>query len=157
MLARAARRAAREPEGAGTSPELWLSPDAPLTSVPVLTAIAAARLQGAACEEALRSALRDAALVRGVNVARTDVLLELAERAGLDLCRFSSALDAPDTEQRVRAAVEEAVEKGIDGAPALVIGEEWLLAGPRTLEEYRHVLRRYAAARLGVPPSHTVH
>lgn len=155
-LARAARRAAREPEAKGLTADLWLSPDPPLTSVPALTALAAARLQGAARENALRKALRDAALVQGVNVTRRDVLLELAERVGLDVQRFAGALST-QVEKRVRAAFEDALAKGIDGAPALVIGDEWLVAGPRSTEEYLVILRRYAATRGGLAPERTLH
>ncbi len=156
-FARAARKAAREPEASGTCADLWLSRDPPLSSIPALTALAAARLQGAPCEDAFRGALRDAALVRGVNVARTDVLLELAERTGLDVRRFAGALSARATEVRVLEAVEQARDKGIDGPPALVVGEEWLVAGPRSQEEYCVLLRRYASSRLGLTASHTVH
>ncbi len=156
-LARAARSAAKEPEAAGTTPDLWLSQDPPLTTLPVLTALAAARLQGVSREGALRDAIREAGLVRGINVTRRDVLYELAEGAGLDVERFAGAFAAPATERRVREAFEDAVDKGIEGAPALVIGEEWLLVGPRSADEYRAVLRRYAAARLGLPPRCTVH
>lgn len=156
-MARAVRKAAREPEARGISPDLWLSPDPPLSSIPVLAALAAARLQGAAREDTLRAALRDAALVRGVNVSRRDVLLELAERHGLDVHRFASALSARATEERIHEAVERARDRGVDGPPALVVGEEWLVAGPRSVDEYRHILRRYAAARLGRTAAHTVH
>lgn len=156
-LARAARRAAKEPEAARTTPDLWLSGDAPLTTIPVLTALAAARQQGVAREQALRQAIREAGLVRGINATRADVLYELAGAAGLDVARFAGALSSPATERRVRAAFEAALDKGIDGAPALVIGDEWLVAGPRSADEYAAVLRRYATARLGLPPSRTVH
>lgn len=156
-LARAARKAAREPEAAAVTDDLWLSPDPPLTSVPALTALAAARLQGSGREAALRQAIREASLVRGLNVARTDVLLELAERAGLDLRRFAGALAAPATERRVLEVREEACDKGIRAAPALVIGDEWLVAGPRSVDEYRAVLHRYASARLGLAPLRTLH
>jgi predicted DsbA family dithiol-disulfide isomerase len=156
-LARSARKAAKEPEAAGTTPDLWLSPDPPLTSLPALTALAAARLQGTTREAALRGAIREAALVRGLNVARTDVLLELAERAGLDLSRFSGALFAPATEARVREALDDAQDKGVRDVPALVIADEWLVAGTRSADEYRAVLLRYVTARLGLPPVHTLH
>jgi predicted DsbA family dithiol-disulfide isomerase len=156
-LARVARRAAKEPEAARTTPELWLSMDPPLTTIPALNALAAARMQGVAREEALRCAIREAGLVRGINVTRPDVLYELAGAAGLDMERFAGALAAPATERRVRETFEEALEKGIDVAPALVIGEEWLVAGARSADEYRAVLRRYTAARLGLPPLRTVH
>jgi predicted DsbA family dithiol-disulfide isomerase len=156
-LARTARRAAREPEASHTTPELWLSLDPPLTTVPVLAALYAARLQGGAREDALREAIRDAGLVRGINVTRADVLYELAGSAGLDVARFAGALSAPATERRVREAFEDALEKGIDVAPALVIGDEWLVAGTRSGDEYRAIFRRYASARLGVPLLRTVH
>jgi predicted DsbA family dithiol-disulfide isomerase len=151
------RRAAREPEGRGITPDLWLSLDPPLTSIPALTALAAARLQGSAREAALRAALHEAALVRGLNVARADVLLELAEQVGLDLGRFAGALRAPETEKTVRAALDDALDKGIEAAPALVIGDEWLVAGARSTDEYRAILSRYATARLGLPQERTLH
>ena len=157
LLARAARRAAREPEAAAVTPDLWLSPDAPLSSLPALTALAAARLQGHSREAALRAAIREASLVRGINVGRADVLLELADRAGLDLGRFAGAFAAPATERRVRETLDEARARGIRDAPALVIGEEWLVAGARTVDEYCAVLHRYVAARLGLPPVRTLH
>ncbi len=156
-LARAARKAALEPEAAHTKPDLWLSEDAPHTTIPALTALAAARLQGAAKEDALRAAMRDAALVRGINVTRRDVLYELAHAAGLDVERFAAALASPLTERRVRGAFEEALDKGIEHAPALVIGDEWLVIGAKSADEYRGVLRRYVAAKLGIPPARTVH
>jgi predicted DsbA family dithiol-disulfide isomerase len=156
-LARTARQAAREPEAAGVTPDLWLSPDPPLSSLPALTALAAARLQGRSREAALRGAIREAALVRGLNVSRADVLIELADRAGLDVPLFASAFAAPASEQRVRDALEEALDRGIREAPALVIGDEWLVVGTRRADDYRAILRRYLATRLGVSPERTLH
>jgi predicted DsbA family dithiol-disulfide isomerase len=156
-LARWTREAAREPEAAGVRPDLWLSPDPPLSTVPVLAALEAARAQGAGCEAALRSAVRQAAFFAGVNVARRDVLIELAEKAGLDLSRFAGALAGPTAEQRVREALEGALDRGIEAAPALVVGDEWLVAGPRGEDEYREILRRYAVVKLGLAPARTLH
>ena len=156
-LARAVRRASREPEANGVTPDLWLSPDPPLSSIPPLAALAAARQQGADREQILRGALREAALFRGVNVSRRDVLYELAERSGLDVERFAGALSAPRTERHIRERFEAALDRGVEVAPALVIGEEWLVAGPRSSDEYRSILLRYARARLAVPPDHTLH
>lgn len=156
-LVRAARKAAREPEAAGTTPDLWLADDPPQTTLPALAALEAARLQGPTREAAFRTAVRDAALVRGIDATRPDVLYELAEAAGLDVARFATALAAPATEKRVLESYDEALGKGIASPPALVIGDEWLIAGPRTTEDYRAVLRRYAAARLGLPALRVVH
>jgi predicted DsbA family dithiol-disulfide isomerase len=156
-FARVARRAAREPEAKGLTADLWLSADPPLTSVPALTALAAARLQGPAREKALRKALQDAAFQQGVNVTRRDVLLELAERSGLDVTKFVGALKSCHIERGIRAAFEDALDKGIDGAPALVIGDEWLVAGARSTEEYVTILRRYVGARVASSPARTLH
>jgi predicted DsbA family dithiol-disulfide isomerase len=154
---RAAKKAAREPEAAGVTPDLWLTRDPPHSTLPALAAVIAARLQGAAREIALRDALRDAALIRGLDPTRRDVLLELAAAAGLDVGRFEAALSAPSTERRVLDSFDEALGKGVEAAPALVIGDEWLVAGPRSAEEYRRVLRRYAATRLGILNVRVVH
>lgn len=156
-LARAARKAAREPEARGVTADLWLARHPPHSTLPALAAVVAARGQGPAREAALREALRDAALVRGLDPTRRDVLLELAAAAGLDVARFDAALSAPSTERQVLAAFDEARGMGIEAAPALVIGDEWLVAGARSAEEYRRVLRRYAAARLGLPALRVIH
>jgi predicted DsbA family dithiol-disulfide isomerase len=73
------------------------------------------------------------------------------------VARFATALAAPATERRVLESFDDALGKGIDTAPALVIGDEWLVAGPRSADEYRSVLRRYAAARLGLQGVRVVH
>jgi predicted DsbA family dithiol-disulfide isomerase len=156
-LARAARRAAREPELTGSIPDLWLSPDPPLSSLPVLVAFSAARLQGATRELALRNAVREAAHYRGLNVSRTDVLLELAEVAGLDVARFAAALSAPAMYSRVQETLRAALERGVREVPALVIGDEWLVVGARRTEVYRSILRRYVSARVGIDAAQLVH
>lgn len=157
VLARAARRAAREPELSGAIPNLWLSPDPPLSSLPVLAALCAARLQGASRELALRAAIHEAAHFRGLNVARHDVLLELAGVVGLDVARFAAALTAPATELRVQDSLQAALERGVREVPALVIGDEWLVVGARRTEVYRSILRRYVSARVGMDAMRTVH
>ena len=156
-LVRDARRAALEPEAAGTTPDLWLSRHPPHSTFPALAALSAARAQGPARETAFRAALRDAALVRGIDATRRDVLLELASTAGLDVPRFDATLSHATTEKRVLAAVDDALSKGIEEAPALVVGDEWLVAGPRTSEEYFAVLRRYAETRLGLKGLRVLH
>jgi predicted DsbA family dithiol-disulfide isomerase len=156
--ARAVERAARERDAPPLSPELWSSASPPASGAPALVALAAARLQGAEQEATLRAALREAALVRGLDVSRQDVLVEVASRdATLDLGRFLSALRAPATERQVRAAFDDAIDRGIETAPAVVVGEEWLVTGPRAADEYHDILRRYLNLRAGVPTERTVH
>jgi predicted DsbA family dithiol-disulfide isomerase len=155
---RALERAAREKDAPPLSSDLWSSPSPPASGAPALVAVAAAQLQGAIQARALRDALRDAALVRGLDVSRTDVIVELASRDPmLDLARFVSALRAPGTERQVRAAFDDALDKGIESAPALVVGDEWLVGGVRSAAEYHDILQRYLNMRAGVPTERTVH
>jgi predicted DsbA family dithiol-disulfide isomerase len=152
------RRAAREPDAPPFSPELWTgSAPGPLSPAPALVAVAAAALQGRAAASALREALREAALVRGLDVSRPDIVMEVAARAGLDLARFVPAFEAPATERALLDDVAEAAEMGIRSGPALVIADDWMVAGVRSLRDYRLVLKRYLAARVGAHVEHTVH
>ncbi len=151
-------RAAREPDAPPFSTAVWAeNAVGPQGSLPALLAVAAARIQGAHAERALREALRDTALVAGIDVSRRDVIVEVAARAGLDLARFVPALEAPGTERALRDDIDDARDRGIVTTPALVIGEDWLVSGARSLREYRLVLKRYLADRAGTRVEHTIH
>ena len=146
---RLVQRAIREPEGAGLSPALWSGIDPPQSSLPPLLAAEAALLQGSGAQRALLARLRTAALRDGVNVARRDVLLELAAASGLEMERFCTAFDAPATLHAVERGRHEALRHGVRAVPAIVIGDEWLLSGVRELHEYREVLLHWLERRGG--------
>ncbi len=148
VLARHFRRLGREQEGKGVKPDLWTGEDPPASSVPPLVALEAALPQGEELQRALLQAMRRAAFLQGINVARRDVQLELAAKVGIDLGRFVEELDDPRLEQDVNDAVEEAEALGIKGVPALVIGGEWLMQGCRELAEYREVIDKYLRERV---------
>ena len=91
-------------------------------------------------------------------MTRRDVLYELAGAAGLDVARFAGALAAPATERRVLESFEDALEKGIERRARA--RHRRRVARRRAAERGRStaaVLRRYAAARLGLPLLRTVH
>ncbi len=156
--ARELARAAKEPDAPPFSPELWDGDGAPPTSsAPALIAVAAAGLQGRAAASVLRERLREAALVRGLDVSRSDVIVELAARAGIDLARFIPAFAAPGTERAVREDIEEARDLGVERSPGLVIADDWLVGGARSSREYRTLLKRYLTLRAGTSLVHTVH
>jgi predicted DsbA family dithiol-disulfide isomerase len=150
-------RAAKEPDAPPFSTELWDGEAGPRTSAPPLIAVAAARMQGPAAAVTMREALRTAALVCGIDVTRSDVILEIASRAGLDLARFVPAFQAPGTERALRAQIEDSCDRGVEIGPSLVIGEDWLVSGVRSLREYRTVLKRYLTKRGGITVEHTLH
>ncbi len=151
-------RAAREPDAPPFSSEVWSGGyTGPQTSAPPLLAIAAARFQGLPAANRLRAALREAALVSGLDISRRDVILEVAARAGLDLARFIPAFEATGTERAILEDIEEARDLGVEVGPSLVINDDWLVAGMRSLRDYRLVMKRYLAIRAGEMVAHTVH
>ena len=157
VLARHFRRVAREQEGKGVKPDLWTGQDPPASSVPPLVALEAALPQGAQLQRELLKAMRRAAFLQGINVARRDVQLELASQVGVDVGRFLEQLDDPRLEQDVNEACEEAEGLGVKGVPALVIGGEWLMQGCRELSEYREVIDKYLRERVAAAQVRTMH
>src|SRR2546426_2226248 len=99
--ARHFRRLAREAEGKGVRADLWTGSDPPSSSLPPLVALEAALPQGPEMQRQLLKAMRRAAFIEGINVARRDVQLELAAQVGLDLGRFAERLEDGRLEQEV--------------------------------------------------------
>jgi predicted DsbA family dithiol-disulfide isomerase len=157
VLARHYRRAAKEEEGGGVVDELWVGRDPPRCSLPPLLALEAALVQGPGAQRTLLRALRGAAFLRGVNVTRRDVLLELAQGASLDVDRFARDLDDPRCERAVEVSLAEASAIGIQGVPALILGGEWLLQGCREIDEYRRAIDKYLTERTSAPARRTLH
>ena len=157
QLARQLRRISKEPEGRGVVADLWTGNDAPVSSLPPLLALEAARLQGAEQHDALLQALRRAAFLRGLNVTRRDVLLEVAGAVGLDETRFLRDLDDPRSFARLQEGVDDAESLGIRGVPAVMIGDEWLMQGCRQVQEYREVIEKYLAERTPAAAMRVVH
>ena len=157
LFARHFRRAAREAEGAGVVADLWTSNDPPSSSLPPLIALEAARRESPELQRELLSAMRRAVFLRGLNVARLDVQLELAEGVGLDVASFAARLEHPSASLAVNESVQEAEAIGIHGVPALVIGDEWLMQGCREIAEYRQVIDKYLHERSGSAALHSVH
>ena len=156
-------RAEADPAARLLSTELWTSSDAPRSSVPALAALEAARLQGPAARTALFRTMQRAALEQGVNVTRTDVIFELANRVGLKMNAFAAAFGSAQTRELVMEEHRLAAGRGVKGVPTLVIGGRWMVCGLREVSEYReHILaclgKLYTApTRGGLVPERTVH
>lgn len=150
-LSRHYARVAKTNEGWGIVPDVWAGGDPPLSTIPPLVALEAARRQGLEARDRLWHKVRRAAFWDGINVARRDVLIELAERAELDLEQFLAALDDPRTEQLVLAEHGEAEARKISGVPALLLrpaeryagSPEWVASGCRDIWEYREMVFRF--------------
>jgi predicted DsbA family dithiol-disulfide isomerase len=152
--------AQQEKEGARLSSELWTQEEPPRSSIPPLLALEAARLQGADALGGLLGALRRAALEQGVDVSRTDVLLEIAGALGLDLNRFIAAFQSPQTRRLVLQEHRLAHQRGVRGVPSLVLDNRWMISGLREVEDYRSLilgcLRKHAQRSAG-PTAHLLH
>jgi predicted DsbA family dithiol-disulfide isomerase len=155
-FARHVRAVSRQPEGAGFGTGLWLGGDPPLSSMPPLVALEAALLQGRDAQQALLDRLHTAAFCGGLNVARRDVLLEIASSVGLSMPRFVAAFDSPATTHAIEFAHHDAMARGIRALPAVVIGDDWLMTGVRELAEYREGLERWLS-RFSSQPARIVH
>jgi len=132
--------AAREREALPLRPELWTSGDPPRSSMEPLAALEAARLQGEPARLELQMRLRHAALEQGLNVTRPDIVFELAERAGLQMNRFTAAFGSSQTRRLIREEYRLARGRGVRRVPTLVIANRWMVSGLRETGEYRDLL-----------------
>lgn len=65
----------------------------------------------------------------------------LADKLGLDMARFKSALDGHVHQAKVQADIDAANEIGVSGTPAFVIND-YYLSGAQPLAAFRRVLKR---------------
>lgn len=61
----------------------------------------------------------------------TEVLTELAREAGIGAEEFREAVDRQDVKDRLRANTDEAVERGVFGAPTFFVGDEMFFGQDR--------------------------
>jgi 2-hydroxychromene-2-carboxylate isomerase len=72
--------------------------------------------------------------VEGRHLADLEVVLDAAERAGLDRERVQAGVEDPQVKQRLREHTDEAVARGVSGVPTVAVGDE-LFWGDDRLEE----------------------
>lgn len=156
--AAALRKVGREKDGRGIVPDLWRSSDPPRSSLPPLVALQSATfVHGQRGAMRLLRELRRAALFHGINVTRDDVILEVAERCDLDMHRFANAYFSDHTRRVVLDQHDEALDRGIDSVPTLIVGNDWMLAGARSIDEYRTAIRRFIQQQGLWMPQRSVH
>ena len=81
----------------------------------------------------------------GKDIGRTDLLLDLAERAGLERESLRSALEEERHLDRLAAVTREAHEAGIHAAPTFVFEHGPVIVGAQPLEAFRDALRGFAS------------
>jgi 2-hydroxychromene-2-carboxylate isomerase len=80
------------------------------------------------------------AFAEGRPLVDTETLLDVAERAGMDREEVRSGIVRDEIKARLRAATEEALERGVTGVPTIAVGER-LFWGDDRLEEAAAALR----------------
>ena len=114
--------------------------DPPRSTLPPLLALEAAAVQGEERRQAFCRAMLRAALEEGINVARSDVILELASAAGLEMERFVACYQSPVLRRLILEERRLARARGVNGVPTLVIAGKWMICGLREVAEYRRYL-----------------
>jgi predicted DsbA family dithiol-disulfide isomerase len=94
---------------------------------------------------ALKHALFTAYFTDGANIASADVLVGLAEDAGLDPVQARDVLESGRYTDEVRAAEQTWQRAGISSVPAIVINRKYLISGGQPAAVFEESLRKIAA------------
>ena len=65
------------------------------------------------------------------DIARQDVLADIATRAGLERQHFFAAIEAEKIKKRLRANTDELIERGGFGSPTMFVGESMFFGNDR--------------------------
>ena len=82
-------------------------------------------------QERFHAALYPAFWVRGLDLSDEAVLRGVLEEAGLDAAALLQAAGAPEAKQALRETTEEAVARGVFGAPTFFVGDEMFFGADR--------------------------
>lgn len=88
----------------------------------------------------LDRSLFDAHFVHGLFLGDQDVLDQLVAAAGADPAEVRRAVDAGEMSEGVDSSMIVAVELGIDGTPAWLIGGQRLVQGLNPRDHYRRIV-----------------
>lgn len=103
--------------------------------------------QGRTPQMALKEALLHAYFTDDLDVSSHEVLAALAAQAGLDTVRTRQILDSDDYAGQVRADEQLWRERGINGVPAVIINEQYMIQGGQPVEVFEQALRQVVAER----------
>lgn len=123
----------------------WSGDRYPTSSLPALEAARCAARQGAEAFEGYDMALFRAFFCESKDISDRNVLVELAERAGLDGTRFARDLEAGQERPIVLDDYREALEKYGSmalGIPLMVLNGGYPLVGALPVEMYRRAVQR---------------
>jgi predicted DsbA family dithiol-disulfide isomerase len=103
-------------------------------------------------QRALKRELLKAYHGDGRNPGAHDVLLELAERVGLDVERARQVLERGEFAAEVRRAEQLWHQLGINAVPAVIVNRKHLIQGGQPNAVFERALREIAAEPRDIPP-----
>lgn len=95
-------------------------------------------------QRALKHALFKAYFTDGENPASHEVLLRLADEAGLDAVRAREILSSDAYAEETRQQENFFLEQGIHSVPAVIINDRYLISGGQPVEVFEQALRQVA-------------
>ena len=104
--------------------EFWQACSPRRSTYPACRAVIAARLQAASKEDAMILAIQQAYYLQARNPSDDKVLVACAESLDLDMERFESDLNAPESEQQLMHEIRLSRSIGADGFPSLIVEKE---------------------------------
>ncbi len=137
-------RAMEEEQGLTFRPHQAGDP-APTSSLPAQVAAKAALEQGYGAFKRYHMKLFEAHFGRLLDISNKQVLLDLAQEAGLDVEQLGREMDDPKWTQLVLAEKEEGDRDYKDwgpGVPLAVFGNQFPVLGAVPIEMYRHAVKR---------------
>lgn len=88
--------------------------------------------------------LLKAYFIEGEKIGREDILLRLAEEAGVSSDRAKEVLDSDEFADDVRMDIAEAGQIGVKGVPFFVINRKYAISGAQPAEAFADALKKAA-------------
>ena len=107
--------------------------------------VMALRDHGPQVQARLKHALFDAHFQARRNVSDPDVLIAIAQSAGIDAAEAATALADPELDAIVTAGEQKAWDWNITVVPAMIINGKYLIPGAQDPATYANALRRVVA------------
>ncbi|MET0892190.1 MAG: DsbA family oxidoreductase [Pseudoxanthomonas sp.] len=107
-----------------------------------------AGLTAAERQLALKHALLRAYFTDGQDVSSMEVLVRVAEEAGLDGVRARQVLDSDEYAQAVRDQERHYTEQGISAVPSVIFNDRHLVQGGQPVELFEQALRQLSGIAL---------
>lgn len=117
------------------------NPHFPINTLTLMRLLVAVQLhQPQRFEDALQ-ALFEAIWVEELNLGEADIVAEVLQRAGFDTSALQAQITESAVKEALKACTEEAVARGVFGAPTCFVGEQ-LFFGQDRLDFVREALQR---------------